>query len=92
MATLKVLVVVMGVLIVVGTVTLGVLLAKKMGGAPAYIDRSLAIPEGARVTGIANAGNQLVLELAGPGETQSLLLVDPASWQVTGTIKLESAK
>lgn len=92
MAALKVLVVAMGVLIVAGTATLAYLLVKKAGAPVASLPPTLTLPEGAKVGAMASVGNQLVLQLSGPGDEQRLLVVDPKSWQVVGTIKLETAK
>jgi hypothetical protein len=93
---LKVLVVGMGVLIVVGTVTLVVLVVQRAGGlvgagggAGAPVSASLGLPEGARIAGIAGVdrGGLAVWVTGGP-EGDRVLLVDPRSGRVTGDLRI----
>lgn len=45
------------------------------------------VPEGARLEQVGEAGGRLVLRLSG-GEGDRLVLIDPASGRVTGTVTL----
>ncbi len=87
MRALQAAVIVMGVLIVVGTVALAVAIANRLGGRsspPAVV--SLAEPEGSRIIGIAGAGDRLAVHIAGGGRPDRILLVDPATRRVVGQI------
>ncbi|WP_135466507.1 DUF6476 family protein [Crenalkalicoccus roseus] len=90
MRALKVLVVVMGVLIVFGTVALAIAIVQRLGEAGREITRadlSLALPEGARIGGIAAAADgTLAVWVTGPGEDR-ILLVDPRRGRVAGEIR-----
>ena len=89
MRALKVLVVVMGVMIVVGTVTLGVLIAKKVGGGAGssaqYESMGLGEAVGTRIVGIAGIGDRLAL-LMNEGDRSWVVVVDPKTNAVTGRI------
>lgn len=85
---LKVLVVVMGVLIVGGTVTLGVLLVQRVGGAGGGPwSAGLGQPEGARIAGIAAAESGIGVWVQRP-DGDRVVLVDPKRGVVTGEIRL----
>jgi hypothetical protein len=92
---LKILVVVMGVLIVAGTVTLVTLIVQRAGGvvagggAPAGGEpwqASLGLPEGARIAGIAATDRGLAVLVTRPGG-EVVLLVDPRNGRVQGELR-----
>jgi Flp pilus assembly protein protease CpaA len=85
---LNVLVVVMGVLIVGGTVALGVLLVQRVGS-PAGSGRwevALEQPEGTRIAGIATAEGGIGIWVVRP-DGDRVLLVDPKQGRVVGDIR-----
>jgi hypothetical protein len=94
----KIAAIVMGVLIVLGTTTLFVMLAKR-GLAPSAAepavsapthDRIAAIldePLGTAIEGIATAGPYLAVRLRGGGADR-VVLVDPATGRIAGRIAL----
>lgn len=89
MRALKILVVAMGVLIVAGTVTLAVLIVKRAGGGggtgASYDSTGLGEAVGARIVGIAGAGDRLAL-LMRQDDRDWVVLVDPKTNAVTGRI------
>ena len=88
MRALKILVVVMGVLIIAGTATLAVLIVKRAGGGGAtasYDSMGLGESAGARIVGIAGAGDRLAL-LMRQDDRDWVVLVDPKTNAVTGRI------
>jgi len=90
MQALRVLVVVMGVMIVVGTVGLGVMLAQKMGGgAAAAKEWSLVLdePAGTQVVAAASSADGLALTLRGGGP-ERVVVVDARGGRVVGRISL----
>jgi len=91
---LKVAVIVMGVLIVVGTVTLGVLIARRVaplaGGGPAAstpFDTVLDEPAGTRILQIIAVQDRLALHLQGGGPDR-VMLIDPRTGGRSGAILL----
>ncbi|WP_376094629.1 DUF6476 family protein [Roseomonas sp. CCTCC AB2023176] len=90
MRALKVLVVVMGVLIVAGTVTLGVLIVQRMGAAApttAPVSVGLGQPPGTRILGVApGAEGRIVIALSRP-DGDRLLILDPRSGRMLGEIR-----
>jgi hypothetical protein len=104
---LKTLVIVLGVLILAGIAVVGVTLynrANRPGGlagerpaAPATrpAERpsaaSLGLPAGSRIRGIAGAGNRVVVHVELPGGQEQLLLLDPATGQVSGRLGVSEA-
>ncbi len=86
---LKIAVVVMGLMIVAGTVLLGVLATRRLGGAVAGGEATgtlvLDEPAGTRIVAIASAGNRLAVHVTGGGPDR-VLLVDPAQMTVTARI------
>jgi len=87
MRALQAAVIVMGVLILAGTVALAVAIANRLGGRPsppAIV--TLAEPEGSRIVGIAGAGDRLAVHVAGGGRPDRILLVDPATHRVVGRL------
>jgi len=83
--------VVMGVMIVAGTVALGVLLAQKLGGggAPAVVAGPVLLdePAGTRIVGAEGAGDTVVLRLEGGGPDR-VVVVDARGGRVVGRIGL----
>jgi hypothetical protein len=96
MRALKAVTIVMAVLIVFGTVTLLVLLARRpaapspvrtealTGGA---FSATLAEPEGTRIGGVSAGGDWLAVQLQGGGPDR-VVLVDPRSGAVMGRVGL----
>jgi Flp pilus assembly protein protease CpaA len=86
---LKVLVVLMGVLIVGGTVTLVVLLVQRAGGpaAGAAWQTALEQPEGARVGGVAATESGIGIWVQRP-DGDRVLMVDPRRGIITGEIRI----
>ena len=86
-------VIVMGVLIVAGTATLLVLIAHRMSGAihapPSEVNATLELgePEGTHISGIAAAGDRVVLYLSGGGADR-LVLIDPHRNEVVGRVAI----
>jgi hypothetical protein len=92
MRVLKIAVVVMGVLIVFGTVGLviGVLrrgASPPAGGLPAVVQAVLQEPEGTRIAGIAALQDRLAVQLQGGG-VDRVVLIDPRTGAVAGRISL----
>ena len=87
---LKVLVVVMGVLIVAGTVTLGTLIVQRMGGVPPTIpavSAGLGQPAGSRIVGVApGAEGRVVVAVARP-DGDRLLILDSRNGRTLGEIR-----
>jgi hypothetical protein len=75
MRGLLVAVVAMGVLIVAGSVTLGVMVARRGTGAPAVAkDAVLDEPGGTRIAGMSVLGDRLALRLQGGGPDRVVVL------------------
>lgn len=80
MRGLKILVIGMGVLIVVGTVTLVALLVQRAGGArqSAPLARiALDLPAGSQIVSVAGAGERFAVLVRGPAGDRILLLDGP---------------
>ena len=92
MRALKVLVVVMGVLIVLGTLTLAWIIVQRttsVGGAGAPWVLALDQPEGARIAGIAPAeGGAVAVWVTGGPQGDRVLVVDPRRGRVVGEIRV----
>jgi Flp pilus assembly protein protease CpaA len=87
---LKVLVVLMGVLIVGGTVTLLVLVVQRAGGpteTAAAWQAGLEQPEGTRIGGVAATAGGIGIWVQRP-DGDRVLVVDPTRGAVTGEIRL----
>ena len=85
---LKVLVVVMGVLIVGGTVTLVALLVQRAGGAGGTAWQAvLEQPEGARIAGVAASESGIGIWVQRP-DGDRVLVVDPKRGRINGEIRL----
>lgn len=87
MRVLKAAVVIMGVLIVAGTVLLTVTIANRLGGrsAPPAL-AGLGEPEGSRIVAIAPAGERLAVLVTGGGRADRVVIVDPATHRVLGRL------
>jgi hypothetical protein len=89
-AALKALVIGMGVLIVAGTVALGILLAQRLGepaGGPAAATVSLGQPDGARISGIAGTDRALAIWVTRP-DGERVILMDATGRRRLGEIRL----
>jgi hypothetical protein len=86
---LKVLVVVMGVLIVGGTVTLVALLVQRAGGGGTATAWQAALdqPEGTRIAGVAAGEGGIGIWVQRP-DGDRVLVVDPKRGRVSGEIRL----
>jgi hypothetical protein len=96
---LKILVIAMGVLIVVGVITLVALLVARAGKGPApvgggevFADTTLALPAGSRVVSVQTAADRLVVEIDTGGGGRQLLILDPRSGRRIGGIALQPAR
>ena len=90
MRALKIVTVLMGVMIVVGTAVLGVLIARRLSGAvrqPASFVVRLDEPEGTRMAGIAVLQDWLAIQLQGGGPDR-VVLVDPRTGMRVGQVQL----
>ena len=94
MRALKVAVVVMGVLIVLGTVGLVVGIARRsstpvvpVAPLPASVAATLDEPAGTHIAGIVGVRDRLAVQLQGGG-VDRVVLIDPATGAVTGRISL----
>lgn len=89
MRALKILVVVMGVLIVAGTVTLVAVVVQRAGGlAGGGARQAVALdqPAGTRIAGIAGLDQVLAVWVQRPDGSEAVLLVDPRRGRVTGEV------
>ena len=87
MRLLKALVIVMGVLIVVGTVTLIVLIVQRSSGLGSNLTAAgLGQPEGTRIAGIAGSDKTIAIWVVRP-DGERVLLFDPARGRVVGEIR-----
>jgi hypothetical protein len=94
MRALKVAVIVMGVLIVAGTVALVIGVVRRSSAPvgpvatlPASVAAVLDEPEGTRIAGIAAVQDRLAVQLQGGG-VDRVVLIDPRTGAVTGRISL----
>ncbi len=94
MQALKIATIVMGVLIVIGTVGLIVAIARRpavpvgaVAALPVAVAAVLDEPAGTRIAGIAAVRDRLAVELQGGGADR-VVLVDPATGAVAGRISL----
>jgi hypothetical protein len=78
----------MGVLIVVGTVTLVALLVQRVGGGGGSAPWEVALgqPEGGRIAGVAAAEGSIAIWVQRP-DGDRVVLVDPKQGRVTGEIR-----
>jgi len=91
MRAMKILVVVMGVLIVVGTATLAVMIVRRAGGgdtpSAAGLLRQLDEPSGTRIAAIALSQDRLALHLQGGGPDR-VVLIDPRNGATVARVAL----
>ncbi len=88
MRALVVAVVAMGVLIVIGGATLGVMVARRASVAPPAVhDAVLDEPAGTRIAGVSALPDRLALQLAGGGPDR-VVVVDLRTGQVVGRAAL----
>ena len=91
---LKWLVAVMGVMIVAGTVTLGVLIVQRLGGGFGAMSGvgaagppvSLGQPAGSRIAGVDSVGDRLAIWVVRPDGETRVVLFDPRRGRVSGEI------
>ena len=85
---LKILVVVMGVLIIGGTLALVMVLVQRVGGVggTARWETALDQPEGTRITGVAATESGIAVQVARP-DGERVLLVEPKRGRVVGEIR-----
>jgi hypothetical protein len=92
MRTLRIAVIVMGVLIVAGTAALVVAVARRasapvVAALPPHVTSVLDEPSGTRIAGIVALRDRLAVQLQNGG-TDRVVLIDPATGAVTGRISL----
>ena len=87
MGALKVAVVVMGILIVGGTITLGVLLLGRVSAQSGPMTRVLDEPPGTAIVGTSTAPDRLTLLLHGGGPDR-VVVVDTRDGRVLGRVGL----
>jgi hypothetical protein len=92
---LKILVVVMGVMIVAGLTILIVVIAGRLsrGGpvAAPFAAAPIELPAGARIETISVGGDRLVLDIVLPDGSRRLVIIDPATGRLLGTVPLRIA-
>ena len=86
MRALKVVIVIMGVLIVAGTVVIAVTIANRMGNRAPPPLAGLGEPAGSRIVGIAAAGERLAVHVTGGGAEDRIVIVDPTTHRVIGRL------
>ncbi len=106
LGAVKVAAVVMGIMIVVGVAVIGVTIAKRLSGAgdevtavvpaaaPAipFGERALALPKGAKVTALALESGRLAVALNLAEGGTAILMIDAATGQRLGLIRLTEAE
>jgi hypothetical protein len=94
MRFLKVLTIVMGVFIIVGTTALLVVVARRLSGGVSAPPASLAVQldeaPGTHIVGMTNVADRLAVQLQGGGPDR-ILLLDAHSGAVAGRISLRAA-
>lgn len=93
MRALKAAVIIMGVMIVAGTILLAVVVANRLSSraaAPAAIEATLNQPAGTRIVGIAGAGERVAVHVTGGGLPDRILLVETLRGRVVGTLVPEA--
>jgi hypothetical protein len=96
MRALKALVIFMGVLLVGGLVALIIAIAVRFSEPqpttttprPGFGTATVSLPTGARILSVQTVGNRLIVQVALPDSSQRLVVVDPGSGTVVGTIEL----
>ncbi len=94
MRALKIGTIVMGVLIVVGTMALIIAVARRPGGPPPFVGVglppvavALEEPAGTRIAGVSAAPDRVAVQLQGGG-VDRVVLIDSRSGAVVGRISL----
>jgi hypothetical protein len=89
MGFIKVLAVVMGILILIGTSVVVVTIVKRSAGSGAVPNVALVLhePEGTRIGGIAAVSDRLAVLLQGAGPDR-IVLIDPRTGAQAGSIAL----
>jgi len=87
----KIAAIVMAVLIVLGTTTLFVMLAKRGAGGGGMTQTQIAAildePPNTRIAGIATVQDRLAVQLTGGGADR-VVLIDPQTGRITGRVAL----
>ena len=94
MRTLKVLVVVMGIMLIGGFAVLVAVIAGRLshkGGTPRSFAAALEIPRGARIEAMAAGADRLVLAMELPEGSRQLLVIDLMTGARVGTVELRAA-
>ncbi len=95
MRSIQALVIVMGILIVGGMTLVGYQIVTTVGEPPAapasFGEVELALPPGARVLDMAAIDDRLVLRVEGGDGRQRLLVLDPSTGALVGTIGVTPA-
>lgn len=91
MHALKALVIGMGVLIVAGVIVVVVTIANRAGelgetAAQSFGTAGLGLPAGTDIVAIVGAGDRLAIHARVPGEGDRIVIVDPDSGAVVGTV------
>lgn len=94
MRSLKLLVVVLGILIIAAVVTIMVTLVNRAGSGASGKPwaQTLQVPAGASIRDFRLDGDRLVIRLAVPGKPDELRVIDLARGRQTGAIMLKNAK
>jgi hypothetical protein len=95
MRALKVAVIVMGVLIVAGTIALLIGIARRSSAPvaavaplPPFVSAVLNEPEGTRIAGLVAVRDRLAVQLQGGGAEDRVVLIDATTGTVAGRISL----
>ena len=98
MRALKIAVIVMGVMLVVGTVVLIGAISARVSHKPAepatkpgFVTQPIDLPPGARIEAMTAGSDRLIIDLLLPEGTRQLLVIDLATGQRLGTIPLRTA-
>lgn len=91
MHALKALVIGMGVLIVAGVIVIVVTIANRAGElgeteARSFGTAGLGLPAGTEIVSVVGAGDRLAVHARVPGEGDRIVIVDPRSGAVVGTV------
>jgi hypothetical protein len=96
--TLKLLVIVMAVMILAGFAALIVVIAGRVSrGGPApslpqpVVAAPIELPAGARIETMSIGSDRLVLDILLPDGNRRLMIIDPATGRLLGTIPLRTA-
>jgi len=92
MRSLKLLVIVLGILIIAAVVTIMVTLVNRSGGGAGDKPwaQTLQVPAGATIRGFRLDGDRLVIRLAVPGKPDELRILDLTRGRQIGAVTLKS--